>query len=75
VRRRPSRCWGASFELTAQRGQLIESPWARALVATIHPSAVLRAPDGEGRRVAYEGLVADLKVAARALGRKTITTR
>jgi hypothetical protein len=25
---------------------------------------VLRAPDGEGRRAAYEGLVADLKVAA-----------
>ena len=35
------------------------------VVATIHPSAVLRAPDSEGRRAAYDSLVADLKVAAK----------
>jgi uracil-DNA glycosylase len=34
-------------------------------VATVHPSAVLRADD---REQAYAGLVADLKVAATALG-------
>jgi hypothetical protein len=34
------------------------------LVATIHPSAVLRSPD---RDVALEGLVADLQVAAAAM--------
>ncbi len=39
------------------------------LVATIHPSAVLRAPDSEGRRQAYESLVADLKVVAKELRR------
>lgn len=39
------------------------APPAR-LLATIHPSAVLRA---DNREVAYQGLVADLKVAARAL--------
>ena len=37
------------------------------VVATIHPSAVLRAPDAEGRRAAYESLVADLKVVAKAI--------
>jgi uracil-DNA glycosylase len=37
------------------------------VVATIHPSAVLRAPDSEGRRAAYQMLVADLKVAAKAV--------
>jgi DNA polymerase len=37
------------------------------VVATIHPSAVLRAPDSEGRRAAYESLVADLKVVAKTL--------
>jgi DNA polymerase len=37
------------------------------VVATIHPSAVLRAPDSEGRRAAYESLVSDLKVVAKAL--------
>jgi DNA polymerase len=35
------------------------------VVATIHPSAVLRAPDSEGRRAAYDSLVADLKVVAK----------
>ena len=58
---------GASFKLMQQRGQLVSSPIAPRVVATIHPSAVLRAPDSEGRRAAYEMLVADLKIVARAL--------
>jgi uracil-DNA glycosylase len=58
---------GASFRLMAQRGQIVASDLAGKVVATIHPSAVLRAPDSEGRRAAYESLVADLKVVARAL--------
>ena len=37
------------------------------VVATIHPSAVLRAPDAEGRRAAYAMLVDDLKVVAKSL--------
>jgi len=37
------------------------------VVATIHPSSVLRAPDSEGRRAAFEMLVADLCVVARAV--------
>ncbi|MFI7605384.1 UdgX family uracil-DNA binding protein [Micromonospora sp. NPDC049366] len=44
-------------------GKTADVPQAR-LLATIHPSAVLRADNQE---VAYEGLVADLTVAARAL--------
>ena len=58
---------GASFKLMKERGQVVSSPIAPRLVATIHPSAVLRAPDSEGRRAAYEMLVADLKVVAKAL--------
>jgi uracil-DNA glycosylase len=50
----------------AVRPGLIESAGA-ARRGTIHPSAVLRAPDSEGRRDAYKMLVADLKVVARAL--------
>jgi len=60
--------------LMQNRGKLLETPGpagprlpVERVVATIHPSAVLRAPDSEGRRVAYESLVADLKVVARAL--------
>jgi len=58
---------GAGFRLMAQRGQVLSSSLSDTVVATIHPSAVLRAPDAEGRRAAYEMLVADLKVVAKAL--------
>jgi DNA polymerase len=44
-------------------GKVADAPEAR-LLATIHPSAVLRADDQDA---AYDGLVADLTVAARAL--------
>jgi uracil-DNA glycosylase len=58
---------GSAFRLTAHRGQVLDSPLAGGVVATIHPSSILRAPDSESRRLAYESLVADLKVAAQAL--------
>ena len=58
---------GSSFRLMQQRGQVVSSTLAPRVVATIHPSAVLRAPDAEGRRSAYEMLVDDLRVAARTL--------
>jgi uracil-DNA glycosylase len=58
---------GSSFKLMQQRGQILSSAVAAQVVATIHPSAVLRAPDSEGRRDAYNMLVADLKVVAKAL--------
>ena len=60
---------GASFKLMQQRGQIVSTPTAQRIVATIHPSAVLRAPDSEGRKAAYGMLVADLKVVAKALRR------
>ncbi|NUW45728.1 UdgX family uracil-DNA binding protein [Nonomuraea rhodomycinica] len=54
---------GPAFRVTRQRGQPVPlGDGAGALaVATIHPSAVLRAPD---RDAAYAGLLADLLVAA-----------
>ena len=58
---------GSTFKLMKQRGQMVSSAIAPRVVATIHPSAVLRAPDSEGRRESYEMLVADLKVVARLL--------
>jgi uracil-DNA glycosylase len=65
---------GPQFKLMQNRGKLLQTPGpvgrdlpVERVVATIHPSAVLRAPDSEGRRTAYESLVADLKVVARAL--------
>jgi DNA polymerase len=59
--------FGSQFKLMQQRGQILTSTLAAQALATIHPSAVLRAPDSEGRREVYEMLVADLKVVAKAL--------
>ena len=58
---------GSQFKLTQHRGTMQTSAIAPQVLATIHPSAVLRAPDSEGRRLAYESLVDDLKVVAKAL--------
>jgi DNA polymerase len=55
---------GPQFRLMESRGHVFPSTLAERVVATIHPSAVLRAPDSEGRQAAYDSLVADLKVAA-----------
>lgn len=67
---------GPSFRVTKQRGQLM--PWdgpsgeedagvhAGWIMATVHPSSVLRT-QGDGRQAAYDGLIADLRVASGAL--------
>jgi uracil-DNA glycosylase family 4 len=60
---------GPQFKLMQNRGQLQTSALSERVIATIHPSAVLRAPDSEGRRAAYEMLVSDLKVVAKTLRR------
>ena len=57
---------GCSFKVTHERGRLIDAAFATVL-ATVHPSSVLRAPDDVSRRQAYDGLVADLKVCRDAL--------
>ena len=58
---------GPQFKLMQNHGKVLSTPLATQVVATIHPSAVLRAPDSEGRRAAYEMLVADLTVVARLI--------
>lgn len=54
---------GSSFRLTHHRGELLEFD-GLPLLATVHPSAVLRAPD-ERRDEMFDGLVADLELAGR----------
>src|SRR5438093_736313 len=58
---------GPQFKLMQHRGEILPSALADRVLATIHPSAVLRAPDSEGRRAAYAMLVADLRTVAKAL--------
>ena len=57
--------FGAQFRVTKQRGQWLDGPGGVPTLATIHPSAVLRAP-AERRDQEYAGLVRDLKLIADA---------
>ena len=58
---------GPDARVTQLRGQLLESEWAPCVLATVHPSSILRVPDPDQRRQAFEAFVADLRVAAQAL--------
>jgi DNA polymerase len=53
---------GKSFKVTQERGRPLDSELADLVVATIHPSAVLRA---ENRDEMLAGLVDDLRVVSR----------
>jgi DNA polymerase len=64
--------FGPAFRVTKERGKLLSSDLAPncKVVATVHPSSLLRQPDEESRRREYAGFVADLKVALKAAGGK-----
>ena len=55
---------GPKFRVTKQRGQFIESTLAPYVMATVHPSSILRAPDDETRHLEYRRFVDDLKKVA-----------
>jgi uracil-DNA glycosylase len=59
--------FGKAFRVTRDRGRLMSSPWAPYALATVHPSALLRAPDEETRHRETERFIADLKQAATVL--------
>ena len=64
--------FGSRFRVGEHRGQAEElavGGWQGLVISTIHPSAVLRAPDRDAREQAYRGFVADLATARRAAGR------
>jgi DNA polymerase len=52
--------FGREYRLTKERGQFVTHQWAPRATSTIHPSAILRAPD-EQRTLEYQRLVDDLK--------------
>lgn len=58
---------GPTFRITRQRGEMLPSESAKWVMATYHPSAVLRAPDEARRHQMRDELIADLKAAAAAL--------
>ena len=58
---------GRQFRVTKQRGVPIESDLAPHVLATVHPSSILRQDTEEARKAAMADFVADLKVVAKLL--------
>ena len=55
--------FGPSFRVTRDRGKILESEIAPRVLATVHPSSLLRQPDEESREREYARFVADLSAA------------
>jgi uracil-DNA glycosylase len=58
---------GREFKVSTQRGVWVPSPLAPFVMATVHPSSLLRAPDEETRRLETRRFIADLKLVHKAL--------
>jgi DNA polymerase len=54
---------GRTFRLMANRGTVVRRGNLPPALATVHPSAVLRAPDAPAREKLYRMIVADLRAA------------
>jgi uracil-DNA glycosylase len=60
--------FGSGFRVTRERGKVLSSKLAPRVLATVHPSSLLRQPDEESREREYKLFVADLRAASRAAG-------
>jgi len=58
---------GKGFKVTAHRGAFVSSPLAPLVMATVHPSSLLRAPDEETRRRETQRFIQDLRAIAKRL--------
>jgi uracil-DNA glycosylase family 4 len=58
---------GPAFRVTRQRGRVVSSPLAPRVVATVHPSSILRAPD-QSRDDEMRAFVRDLRIVAKLIG-------
>ena len=52
---------GPSFRLTHHRGEVLSTEIAPQIIATVHPSSILRAPDDDARHRELADFIADLK--------------
>ena len=60
--------FGPSFRVTRERGKVLSSKLAPRVLATVHPSSLLRQPDQASRQHEYKHFVSDLRAAVRAAG-------
>jgi DNA polymerase len=58
---------GRDFRVSQKRGEWVSSPLAPFVMATVHPSSILRAPDDESRHEEMRKFIADLKKVATRL--------
>jgi DNA polymerase len=58
---------GKSFRVTKERGRPVKSPSGGTVIATVHPSSVLRAPDAAARAQAERDFMSDINKVARHL--------
>jgi DNA polymerase len=58
---------GREFRVSTQRGTWVSSPLAAFVMATVHPSSLLRAPDEVTRRLETKRFIQDLKLVREAL--------
>ena len=61
---------GSQFRVSKDRGKFIESDLAPFIIATVHPSAILRAPDDETRHEQKRRFIDDLKKVADVLSKR-----
>jgi DNA polymerase len=59
--------FGPTYRVTQERGRFVETSWAPRATSTVHPSAILRAPDGAQRHAEYQKFVGDLTKVAHLL--------
>ena len=62
--------FGPGFRVTRERGKVLSSKLAPRVLATVHPSSLLRQPNEESREREYKHFVADLRTALRAAGKE-----
>lgn len=55
---------GNKFRVTQERGKVLNAPGLPPVLATVHPSSILRAPDDRAREEARTGFIDDLRKAA-----------
>jgi DNA polymerase len=61
---------GKSFKVSKQRGEFVNSPLAPLVMATVHPSSILRAPDEQTRHEERRRFASDLAKVVRRLRRR-----
>lgn len=64
---------GRTFSVTKKRGVPIQSEWAPVVIATVHPSSILRAPSDQRQR-AERAFVSDMRIVVRQLAKLSRTS-